>query len=290
MSKFGPRPARSDRRERLSAPRRAVLDLLVEHQDPMTVAQVAEQLGQHPNTVREHLEALVRTGLAMRDQRAPVGRGRPASVYTYAPEASFSSPEYAVLAQVLVSYLSNVLPDGPVLRHHSREAGRSWGRAILEREPAHESEAAGAAPRRGSAAAVEHLRRLLDRTGFDPETERNGDVRTVRLYRCPVLELAKDRPEVVCNAHLGMAREILAEGDVAPERVTLEAFTEPGACLLHVTSSPDGVPPAPRGWARGLPVTAAEAEPVTGVPTSDPWDGFDSEGGLTIGPHREMFS
>ncbi|WP_448073159.1 helix-turn-helix transcriptional regulator [Georgenia yuyongxinii] len=290
MSKFGPRPARTDRRERLSAPRRAVLDLLVEHQDPMTVAQAAEQLGQHPNTVREHLEALVRTGLAMRDQRPPVGRGRPASVYTYAPEASFSSPEYAVLAQVLVSYLSHVLPDGPVLRHHAREAGRSWGRAILEREPAHESEASGAASRRGTAGAVEHLRRLLDRTGFDPETERHGDVRTVRLHRCPVLELAKDRPEVVCNAHLGMAREILAEGDIAHERVTLEAFTEPGACLLHVTSSPDGAPPAPGGRAAAGPVAVAGGPRAARQGATTAWEGLDSEGGLTIGPHREMRS
>lgn len=256
----------------------------------MTVAQAAEQLGQHPNTVREHLEALVRNGLAMRDQRPPVGRGRPASVYTYAPEASFSSPEYAVLAQVLVSYLSHVLPDGPVLRHHAREAGRSWGRAILEREPAHESEASGAAPRRGTAGAVEHLRRLLDRTGFDPETERHGDVRTVRLHRCPVLELAKDRPEVVCNAHLGMAREILAEGDIAHERVTLEAFTEPGACLLHVTSSPDGAPPAPGGRAAAGPVAVAGVPRAARQGATTAWEGLDSEGGLTIGPHREMRS
>lgn len=199
----------------------------------MTVARVAQSLDQHPNTVREHLEALAHAGLARRDQLAPVGRGRPASVYTYAPEASFSSPEYAVLAQVIVGYLGQVLPDGPVLRQHAREAGRHWGRAILERAGAERPPES-----RGLASAVGYLRRMLERTGFAPESLREGTDHTLRLPRCPVLELAKDRPEVVCSAHLGMAREILeTTGGVEPGRVTLEAFTEPGACLLHVRAA-----------------------------------------------------
>ncbi len=258
-----------------------MLDLLVEHAEPMTVAQVAETLGQHPNTVREHLEALARTGLAVRDQRAPVGRGRPASVYTYAPEASFSSPEYAVLAGVIVSYLSHVLPDGALLRHHAREAGRAWGRAILEREQAGHAEQAP----RGTAGAVEHLRRLLERTGFEPEATRDGDVRTLRLYRCPVLELAKDRPELVCGAHLGMAREILAAGDVPSDQVTLEAFTEPGACLLHVAArtAANGAVAARPGATVDCTAAAAGADGLAA--SRREWPALE-EDGLVVGPHR----
>ncbi len=201
----------------------------------MTVSQVATTLAQHPNTVREHLEALARAGLARRDQLAPVGRGRPASVYTYAPEASFTSPEYAVLAKVIVSYLAHTLPDGPLLRHHAREAGRHWGRTILERaEPA-----GGRTGGRGAGAAVAGLRRMLEKVGFAPETTKDHGTYTLRLPRCPVLELAAERPDVVCNAHLGMAREILAAGDVDPGHVTLEAFAEPGGCLLHVAARRD---------------------------------------------------
>lgn len=264
-----------------------MLDLLVEHAEPMTVAQVAETLGQHPNTVREHLEVLARTGLAVRDQRPPVGRGRPASVYTYAPEASFSSPEYAVLAGVIVSYLSHVLPDGALLRHHAREAGRAWGRAILEREQAAHAEPAP----RGTAGAVEHLRRLLERTGFEPEAERDGDMRTLRLYRCPVLELARDRPELVCGAHLGMAREILAAGDVPADQVTLEAFTEPGACLLHVAARAAGgangtVAAGPRAPADSAAAAAgAEARADGASGRARP---ALAEDGLVVGPHRRV--
>ncbi|MHB1065179.1 MAG: helix-turn-helix transcriptional regulator [Georgenia sp.] len=265
MSKLGPLPTTSTRREQLSGPRRTVLDLLVETQRPMTVAVVAARLGQHPNTVREHLDALVRAHLASRDQLPPAGRGRPASAYTYTPEGSFSSPEYAVLAQVLVTYLTRVIPAGPVLRRHAHEAGRAWGQAILDRDNvAHGPDAAGSgrAPvRRGGpgdrrhggggpgdggtrggarkvTAPVGYLQRLLDRSGFDPEysVDEVGGTETLRLPRCPVLALATERPEVVCAAHLGMAREILATADVPADDVRLDAFVEPGACLLYVAA------------------------------------------------------
>lgn len=267
VEKLGPRPSRADRRAQLSEPRRAVLDQLVEQDEPLTVTRVARTLGQHPNTVREHLEALTRAGLARRDHLPPAGRGRPASVYTYAPEASFTSPEYAVLARVLVSYLTRTVPDGPVLRDHALEAGRSWGRAIVERDRelagdrtadgagGRAANAGGGAAARGGRAtptggpatpaarvpsarvrrdAVDRLAAMLDRAGFDSGTRHDGAVSTVRLGRCPVLELARERPEVVCNAHLGMAREILSSSGVEPGQVSLAAFVEPGACLLHV--------------------------------------------------------
>jgi predicted ArsR family transcriptional regulator len=257
VEKLGPRPSRADRRAQLSEPRRAVLDQLVEQDEPLTVTRVARTLGQHPNTVREHLEALTRAGLARRDHLPPAGRGRPASVYTYAPEASFTSPEYAVLARVLVSYLTRTVPDGPVLRDHALEAGRSWGRAIVERDlgPAGDRTTDGTGGHAGGGGApagegatpaarvpsarvrrdaVDRLAAMLDRAGFDSGTRHDGAVSTVRLGRCPVLELARERPEVVCNAHLGMAREILSSSGVEPGQVSLAAFVEPGACLLHV--------------------------------------------------------
>ncbi|PFG38652.1 transcriptional regulator [Georgenia soli] len=266
MLKLGPRPSRADARAHLSTPRRAVLELLVEEQEPLTVAQVAQTLDQHPNTVREHLEALARSGLAKRDQLAPVGRGRPASVYTYAPEASFTSPEYAVLAQVIIGYLTHVVPDGPELRRHAREMGRHWGRAILERaggEPAPTTRTAGA--------AVAYLRRMLDRTGFAPEMQREGADQTLRLPRCPVLELAKDRPEVVCSAHLGMAREILAStGGIEPDRVSLEAFTQPGACLLHVRSVAHPGEDLVVGPVENAPAPARPDEVVPARPVANP--------------------
>ena len=59
----------------------------------------------------------------------------------------------------------------------------------------------------------------------------------MRLTTCPFLDAAKRHPEVVCQIHLGIVRGALnrlgADADVA----ALQAFAEPGACLLGLPDS-----------------------------------------------------
>src|SRR5699024_5075559 len=83
--------------------------------------------------------------------------------------------------------------------------------------------------------SVARLGEMLDRAGFDCDTSQDPDGGyTQRLRRCPVLSVARQHPEVVCTSHLGMAQEILAHEGISAERVSLEAFAEPGACLLRI--------------------------------------------------------
>jgi len=49
--------------------------------EPLTQAALVRVTGLHPNTVREHLENLVRRGLVARSLAEPEGRGRPAWLY-----------------------------------------------------------------------------------------------------------------------------------------------------------------------------------------------------------------
>ena len=306
MSKpLGPLPTRGLAREELSPARRAALDALIELGGRRTVVELAEALNQHPNTVREHLEALVRVGLADRSLRHQPGRGRPAALFRATLAATPAGPEYAVLAEVLINYLARTIPDEETRVAHALAAGRDWGRAIRERHlvdvpkaerlaaagvtepaPAVGEESAGCADRnsavgdmsgagtRATAAgadrnsavgdegvvaagadgnsavaaggevtaaaedledSVGRLGEMLDRAGFDCRTTQEPDGGyTQRLRRCPVLELAREHPEVVCTSHLGMAQEILGRDGVSPDRVSLEAFAEPGACLLRI--------------------------------------------------------
>ncbi len=291
---LGPLPTRGIAREELSPARRAVLDALIDLGGRRTVAELAGALGQHVNTVREHLEALAGAGLVQRSLRRSTGRGRPASLYRATLAATPAGPEYAVLAEVLITHLARVVPDPQERVEHALSAGREWGRAIRERQlvdaprpvrlaTAGISHAAptplptdpplptdsplptegslstegpvpteGSRPTEGSAPAgraephgaerpeeladsVARLGEMLDRAGFDCHTTRDPDGGyTQRLRRCPVLALARQHPEVVCTSHLGMAQEILGHEGVAAERVSLEAFAEPGACLLRI--------------------------------------------------------
>jgi predicted ArsR family transcriptional regulator len=62
----------------------------------------------------------------------------------------------------------------------------------------------------------------------------------VRLRRCPLLEAARQEPEVVCSVHLGVLEGALEALGSLCVRPTLVPFAEPGACrltLLEVEAS-----------------------------------------------------
>jgi predicted ArsR family transcriptional regulator len=213
---WGPRPSRSSAADAvagLSAQRRRVLEVLDEN--PRSIAVVAEALNLHVNTVREHLDGLVDAGLAERSRLAPMGRGRPGWGYTARPGmASSSAGEYASLAAVLAEHA--VAQGGDVAGDMTR-LGRGWGRGLVE------SRGGGGDPER---TVVE----VLETLGFDPE-ERPP---VVRLRQCPMLDVARRHPEVVCQVHLGLVEGALEAAGGDSNGVALEAFAEPGACLLHL--------------------------------------------------------
>lgn len=196
---MGPRPV-ADPATRLSSARAALLAYLVEAGGPVTVKEVAAGSGQHANTVREHLEALTEFGMVERGTVKPTGRGRPAVTYTVTGESDAlrSSRESASLVDALASHLRRTSAD-PMA--DAIEAGREWGRTLPQ--------------------ATEPLE-VLKTMGFTPEEDERG----VRLTSCPLLASARRNPEVVCNVHLGLLREI------AGEDAELVPFV-PGGCLVR---------------------------------------------------------
>jgi len=72
---LGPQPARTDR-PRTAALR--VLRVLAGADGPLTIAELTEALGGHPNTVRAQLDHLVADGYAGSSPQPTPGRGRPA--------------------------------------------------------------------------------------------------------------------------------------------------------------------------------------------------------------------
>lgn len=203
MTEVGPRPT-AEPAVRLSSARAAVLAHLVEVDLAVTVRQVAHSSGQHPNTVREHLDALVRAGLVERSEHSPSGRGRPAICYRARPEAStlHGTREYSSLVDALAAHLSEHSSD-PVAE--SIAIGRRWGAQF---DPADDP--------------LETLRGL----GFEP-SDTDEEPGVVRLVTCPLLASARRAPEVVCNVHLGLLRTI------AGESAELEPFV-PGGCLVRL--------------------------------------------------------
>lgn len=175
--------------------RREVLRFLREAHRPMSVPEIAEQLGVHANTVRFHLETLIDNGQV---EHLTAGRGtpgRPARLYRPVRGMDPRGPRhYRVLAETLAASLA-AAPDP---RSRAVEAGRSWGRG----QAAATAETAG--PGTAPAGSVALLMRMLDELDFAPERPPGTDQRHIGLRHCPFLELALDRPEVVCPVHLGL--------------------------------------------------------------------------------------
>lgn len=212
---LGPRassPARP-----LSASPAAILDRLRGQPEPLTQAALARATGLHPNTVREHLETLVRRGLVARTRAEPEGRGRPAWLYEVTavqPETS----EYAGLAAALAAAIART---STAPRADATLAGEEWGRELVRNR--------GASPT-STAAARDRVLELLDDLGFAPR--RDVDPTLVHLTRCPLLEAAHRHPDVVCGVHLGVVRGALEENGADPSGTDLVPFAEPGACRL----------------------------------------------------------
>ena len=221
---LGPRPAPAAGASS-GAPSRAaaaVLDLLTAKGLPTTAAALAQSAGQHPNTVREHLDALVEAGLATRERAESSGRGRPAWLYAATHVEQPVVREYAGLATALAMQLARTSPHP---REDAVEAGRVWGEQLAAARQAPSS----------PAGARREVVDLLGDLGFAPAAD--SRVQTVRLHQCPLIAAAREEPEVVCSVHLGIVRGALETWDTRSEETSLVPFAEPGACLLHLTGA-----------------------------------------------------
>ncbi|MFA6576380.1 MAG: helix-turn-helix domain-containing protein [Nocardioides sp.] len=207
----------------LSRSRAAILERLRDQPEPLRLAALVTATGLHENTVREHLDALVRRGLVRQHRAEPAGRGRPAWLYEAAGAESAPSSEYAGLAAALAASLART----PAPVELATGAGEDWGQQL-----AVDRGAAPASPASPEAARAEVVT-LLDDLGFAPEVAADRPDE-VRLTRCPLLEAAHRHPDVVCAVHLGIVRGALTAHGADAEGTELLPFAEPGACKLVV--------------------------------------------------------
>lgn len=215
----------------LSAARRRVLDTLAAQAAAVTLVGVAELTGSHVNTAREHLDALVAAGLVRRRRATPSGRGRPA--WLYEPTGAEPQSEYAALAEVLAGSIARTTTDPAAA---GRAAGREWGRRLADdRDPR---------PATRPGTGRDRVAGLLDSLGFSP---RAGSRDELHLTTCPLLEAAREHPEVVCAVHLGIVQGAVERwGDGGPD-AALEPFATASSCRLTLTEQTSTRGPAGSG-------------------------------------------
>jgi predicted ArsR family transcriptional regulator len=208
---------------RLTRSQQAVLAALRDQPDLVEIDALARHLGRHPNTLREHVAALVEAGLVVRHQAPAEGRGRPRWLYGTAEPTEVD--ENAELAAALAWRLAH-RERNPLAA--AREVSRHWAEQIIARH--------GLVRRRTPRAGREQVVAVLDDLGYAPRPDSRID--RVELTRCPLLQVASDVPEVVCNVHLGLVEELLDASGADPSRATLKPFAGPRSCALRLLAPP----------------------------------------------------
>lgn len=240
----------------LASPSRvAILHALQRAGHPLGVDDLASAAGVHVNTAREHLDRLRAAGFVDRRIEHRGTRGRPRVLWL-----TVDRPAAATLDARFRDHLLQAVVDGYATRSpdEAERVGAAWAREHVPCAGEPGASAGGSVP--GDGAARRQLALLethLEDLGLAPEVDPDGH--RVHLWDCPFLELARERTEMVCAVHLGVARGVLAceDGPVRAQR--LEPFVGPRHCVLHLTrgdaaAAPADPPdPARRGCVSGRP-------------------------------------
>jgi predicted ArsR family transcriptional regulator len=202
--------------------RDAVLAQLRAADRPLSIGELAEGVGLHANTVRFHLAALVEEGRVERAPDATGAPGRPRLLYRARPGSASGLRSYRLLAGMLTELVLDLGGSGPA----AVEAGRSWGRRLLDGSPAPLD----------AGAAVARMNALLDDIGFQPSVHGDpaGPGTEIHLHHCPFREVAEVGTEVVCALHLGLMQGALREVQAPVTATSLQPFVRPDLCVAQV--------------------------------------------------------
>lgn len=187
----------------------------------VTIAQLTEHLGGHPNASRPHLTALAHGGyitVADIPGEGPGRRPRGHSVTDMGRHAlSPTTPDNLGLAGAFASYLVSSGHGADT----AREVGRIWGEK--EAESLDES----------TSQSVDAVVEVLDILGFDPARLQVPDGQALVLRSCPLLQANPSDTTFICDIHHGLIDGVLRRIG-ASKGITLLPFAEENGCRVEL--------------------------------------------------------
>lgn len=169
----------------------------------VTVAEVAERSGLHPNVARMHLSKLEQAGLVETALRKKSGGGRPAKLYRLPEHVStfaFPPRHYELLAALALEVLAESPHDDAVQR-----VCRRAGRGVAD---AYRRERSLPATLHGHALAAA-VQDIAEEQGLLPDIEWHSDGLHIELRNCVFREAAETHPELSCAIHRAFFRGMI---------------------------------------------------------------------------------
>ena len=160
----------------------------------VTVIDVAETFGLHPNVARMHLGKLEQAGFLVASQRRSPGGGRPAKLYGLSAEAhvfSFPPRRYDLLAELALDVV-HAAAEPEAVRKICRDAGRTEGRRHLV-------ESGGLPTSPSDLVAV--VRAVVEAQGLVPKVWLEGEQLHIDVRNCVFREPGVKHPELACGMH-----------------------------------------------------------------------------------------
>lgn len=176
----------------------------------VSIAQLADHHGGHPNASRRHLAYLEKSGLITTTTQKEATSGRPAKLYsiTDAGRRVCATNETEQVRVDAITRLAAHIAQTDNAATTSYEIGKKWGeseRAKVDNNP----------------------EEALTRQGFAPSRTKNEG--EFDLLACPLIDAARESPEVICNMHLGYL-----EGAIPTAHSTLTPFASPRGCRVTI--------------------------------------------------------
>ena len=187
----------------------------------VTVADIAERFGLHPNVARMHLAKLEQAGFLATGFRRSTGGGRPAKLYRLSDlVVTFGFPprRYELLSRLALDALAAGGSRDDALRV-CREAGAAEGRRVL----AHE-----ARPPADPAVAAALVARVAEEQGLLPTVAWTDEALEVVVNNCTFRELSGGDPDLVCAMHRAFLEGVLEVVTSGLGRLHIE----PGDCRI----------------------------------------------------------
>lgn len=185
---------------------------LVQQRPERTVAELVEATQLHSNTVREHLQRLIDGGHIVAHTEQRTVRGRP---------------------RTLFSAIDGTTPlSSPIAKQKARDAA---ARGDLMRKVMPWTNTSGLAHGSATLHQIDALIDHLHESGLDPIVDERA--LSIDLRPCPHATAEPAHRALVCAAHLGIMRGVLAEAGGPLEAHRVENGTTAQGCVVALVIS-----------------------------------------------------